>query len=102
MLESKKSDGTVVVDISSPEIEKFDHLPTPEADGVSALSIMEGCSNTAFCVVPYTEVKKWIVPWLMLSSIDRHNRVSEKWIFLDKVNAYRGETPMARFVILPN
>ena len=56
MIESKKQDGTVAVDISFPEIEKFDRLPTPEADGVSAfVSIMEGCSKyCTFCVVPYT------------------------------------------------
>lgn len=45
-----------VVDISFPEIEKFDHLPKPEAKGPSAfVSIMEGCSKyCSFCVVPYT------------------------------------------------
>jgi tRNA-2-methylthio-N6-dimethylallyladenosine synthase len=45
-----------VVDISFPEIEKFDHLPAPRADGPSAfVSIMEGCSKyCSFCVVPYT------------------------------------------------
>jgi tRNA-2-methylthio-N6-dimethylallyladenosine synthase len=47
---------TVVVDVSFPEIEKFDRLPLPEADGVSAfVSIMEGCNKyCTFCVVPYT------------------------------------------------
>ena len=56
MMESRKADGTVVVDISFPEIEKFDRLPAPEADGASAfVSIMEGCSKyCSFCVVPYT------------------------------------------------
>ncbi|MCW8418392.1 tRNA (N6-isopentenyl adenosine(37)-C2)-methylthiotransferase MiaB [Fluoribacter dumoffii] len=45
-----------VVDISFPEIEKFDHLPTPRAEGPTAfVSIMEGCSKyCSFCVVPYT------------------------------------------------
>src|SRR5690606_10690673 len=54
--ERRQGDGTTVVDISFPEIEKFDHLPQPEADGVSAfISIMEGCSKyCTFCVVPYT------------------------------------------------
>ena len=44
------------VDISFPEIEKFDHLPQPRADGATAfVSIMEGCSKyCSFCVVPYT------------------------------------------------
>ncbi|KTD73538.1 tRNA (N6-isopentenyl adenosine(37)-C2)-methylthiotransferase MiaB [Legionella tucsonensis] len=51
-IEKKKS----VVDISFPEIEKFDHLPAPRAEGPSAfVSIMEGCSKyCSFCVVPYT------------------------------------------------
>ncbi|MFI4918873.1 MAG: tRNA (N6-isopentenyl adenosine(37)-C2)-methylthiotransferase MiaB [Legionellales bacterium] len=51
-LETKKS----VVDISFPEIEKFDHLPAPRAEGPTAfVSIMEGCSKyCSFCVVPYT------------------------------------------------
>ena len=51
-LEKKKS----VVDISFPEIEKFDHLPAPRAEGPTAfVSIMEGCSKyCSFCVVPYT------------------------------------------------
>jgi tRNA-2-methylthio-N6-dimethylallyladenosine synthase len=51
-LAKKKS----VVDISFPEIEKFDHLPAPRAEGPSAfVSIMEGCSKyCSFCVVPYT------------------------------------------------
>jgi tRNA-2-methylthio-N6-dimethylallyladenosine synthase len=44
------------VDISFPEIEKFDHLPTPKAEGIKAyVSIMEGCSKyCSYCVVPYT------------------------------------------------
>lgn len=51
-LEKKKP----VVDISFPEIEKFDHLPAPRAEGATAfVSIMEGCSKyCSFCVVPYT------------------------------------------------
>ncbi len=51
-LETKKS----VVDISFPEIEKFDHLPAPRAEGpVAFVSIMEGCSKyCSYCVVPYT------------------------------------------------
>ena len=45
-----------VVDISFPEIEKFDNLPEPDAEGPTAyVSIMEGCSKyCSFCVVPYT------------------------------------------------
>ncbi len=56
MLETPRDNGAVVVDISFPEIEKFDKLPEPEADGASAfVSVMEGCSKyCTFCVVPYT------------------------------------------------
>ncbi len=52
VLEEKRA----IVDISFPEIEKFDHLPTPRAEGVRAfVSIMEGCNKyCSFCVVPYT------------------------------------------------
>jgi tRNA-2-methylthio-N6-dimethylallyladenosine synthase len=48
--------GSPVVDVSFPEIEKFDNLPAPRADGSSAyVSVMEGCSKyCTFCVVPYT------------------------------------------------
>lgn len=54
---AKLSDNAIaLVDITFPEIEKFDHLPAPTSDGVSAfVSIMEGCSKyCTFCVVPYT------------------------------------------------
>ena len=56
MLHQSQSTGNAVVDISFPEIEKFDHLPEPRSDGVKAfVSIMEGCSKyCTFCVVPYT------------------------------------------------
>jgi tRNA-2-methylthio-N6-dimethylallyladenosine synthase len=56
MLERSRSTRKPVVDVSFPEIEKFDHLPEPRSDGVKAfVSIMEGCSKyCTFCVVPYT------------------------------------------------
>ncbi|MDP5209342.1 tRNA (N6-isopentenyl adenosine(37)-C2)-methylthiotransferase MiaB [Microbulbifer sp. 2205BS26-8] len=57
MMETRaQKNGAVVVDVSFPEIEKFDRLPQPEADGVTAfVSVMEGCSKyCTFCVVPYT------------------------------------------------
>ncbi len=56
MLTELKRTGRAVVDVSFPEVEKFDHLPAPRADGSSAyVSIMEGCSKyCTFCVVPYT------------------------------------------------
>ena len=56
MLKEVEARGTPVVDISFPEIEKFDCLPTPRAEGPTAfVSVMEGCSKyCTFCVVPYT------------------------------------------------
>lgn len=56
MLNAVKKERRAVVDISFPEIEKFDSLPAPRSEGVSAyISIMEGCSKyCSFCVVPYT------------------------------------------------
>jgi tRNA-2-methylthio-N6-dimethylallyladenosine synthase len=98
MLENKNSDGTVMVDISFPEIEKFDHLPTPEADGVSAfVSIMEGCSKyCTFCVVPYTrgeEVSRPLVDVISEISELAQQGVREVNLLGQNVNAYRGETP---------
>ncbi len=56
MLTEVREKRKAVVDVSFPEIEKFDHLPAPRAEGVTAyVSIMEGCSKyCSFCVVPYT------------------------------------------------
>ena len=56
MIEARRDSGRPQVDISFPEIEKFDRLPEPRADGPTAfVSIMEGCSKyCSFCVVPYT------------------------------------------------
>ena len=56
MIEAKRATGKPQVDISFPEIEKFDRLPEPRAEGPTAfVSIMEGCSKyCSYCVVPYT------------------------------------------------
>jgi tRNA-2-methylthio-N6-dimethylallyladenosine synthase len=56
LLERRRASGRPQVDISFPEIEKFDHLPPPRVQGAQAfVSIMEGCSKyCSFCVVPYT------------------------------------------------
>jgi len=56
LLERRRATGQPQVDVSFPEIEKFDHLPPARVDGASAfVSIMEGCSKyCSFCVVPYT------------------------------------------------
>src|SRR5215467_10712943 len=56
MIEQLRHSGRAVVDVSFPEIEKFDRLPAPRAEGARAyVSVMEGCSKyCSFCIVPYT------------------------------------------------
>lgn len=98
MIETQKQDGTIAVDISFPEIEKFDRLPAPEADGVSAfVSIMEGCSKyCTFCVVPYTrgeEVSRPLADVLAEISALSQQGVREINLLGQNVNAYRGEMP---------
>jgi len=98
MIETKRRDGTIAVDISFPEIEKFDRLPTPEADGVSAfVSIMEGCSKyCTFCVVPYTrgeEVSRPLVDVISEVTDLAQQGVREVNLLGQNVNAYRGEMP---------
>ncbi|ACE85426.1 tRNA (N6-isopentenyl adenosine(37)-C2)-methylthiotransferase MiaB [Cellvibrio japonicus] len=95
MMETKKSNGVVVVDISFPEIEKFDKLPQPDADGVSAfVSIMEGCSKyCTFCVVPYTRGEEVSRPVADVMAEVIHlakQGVREVNLLGQNVNAYRG------------
>ncbi|MFP5413790.1 MAG: tRNA (N6-isopentenyl adenosine(37)-C2)-methylthiotransferase MiaB [Gammaproteobacteria bacterium] len=94
----RQSDGTVVVDISFPEIEKFDHLPRPVADGVSThVSVMEGCSKyCTFCVVPYTrgeEVSRPVLDVLTEVTQLAEQGVREVNLLGQNVNAYRGTLP---------
>lgn len=96
--ERKQSDGTTMVDISFPEIEKFDRLPQPEADGVSAfVSIMEGCSKyCTFCVVPYTrgeEVSRPVADVLAEVAHLASQGVREINLLGQNVNAFRGDMP---------
>lgn len=95
MMETKKSNGVVVVDVSFPEIEKFDRLPQPDADGVSAfVSIMEGCSKyCTFCVVPYTRGEEVSRPLADVMAEVIHlakQGVREVNLLGQNVNAYRG------------
>ena len=95
LMETKKSSNRAVVDISFPEIEKFDHLPLPESNGVSAfVSIMEGCSKyCSFCVVPYTrgeEVSRPAADVIAeISALSKQN-VREINLLGQNVNAYQG------------
>lgn len=84
------------IDISFPEIEKFDHLPEPESNGVSAfVSIMEGCSKyCTFCVVPYTrgeEVSRPFNDVIKEVEILAKQGVREVNLLGQNVNAYQGE-----------
>jgi tRNA-2-methylthio-N6-dimethylallyladenosine synthase len=90
--------GRPVVDVSFPEIEKFDRLPEPRAAGSTAfVSVMEGCSKyCTFCVVPYTRGEEVSRP---LSQVMDEVRglacqgVREVTLLGQNVNAYRGELP---------
>lgn len=97
MIDASQNGGVGIVDISFPEIEKFDRLPEPEADGPSAfVSIMEGCSKyCTFCVVPYTRgeevsrpVDDVIAEVVHLAS----QGVREVNLLGQNVNAYQGDT----------
>ena len=96
MFEQSRRNRAPVVDISFPEIEKFDRLPEPRVDGPSAfVSVMEGCSKyCTFCVVPYTrgeEVSR-PVPSVMREVAQLAGRGVREINFLGQnVNAYRGE-----------
>lgn len=105
MMETKKSNGVVVVDVSFPEIEKFDRLPQPDADGVSAfVSIMEGCSKyCTFCVVPYTRGEEVSRPVADVMAEIIHlakQGVREVNLLGQNVNAYRGESTDSTIVDL--
>lgn len=83
------------IDISFPEIEKFDRLPEPKADGPTAyVSIMEGCSKyCSFCVVPYTRGEEISRPFDdVISEIVQlsHQGVKEVTLLGQNVNDYRG------------
>jgi len=105
MIETPRENGAVVVDISFPEIEKFDNLPAPEVDGASAfVSIMEGCSKyCTFCVVPYTRGEEVSRPSRdVLKEIEQlaAQNVREVNLLGQNVNAYRGEGPDGSMVDL--
>jgi tRNA-2-methylthio-N6-dimethylallyladenosine synthase len=97
MLDAVRTRGRAVVDVSFPEVEKFDHLPEPRAGGASAfVSVMEGCSKyCSFCVVPYTRGEEMsrgfdevIAEVVTLAA----QGVREITLLGQNVNAYRGAT----------
>jgi len=95
MLDQVRGTGRAAVDISFPEIEKFDRLPAPTADGPSAfVSVMEGCSKyCSFCVVPYTRGEEISRPFDdVIAEVVRlaAQGVREVNLLGQNVNAYRG------------
>jgi tRNA-2-methylthio-N6-dimethylallyladenosine synthase len=98
MIAELRRTGRPVVDVSFPEIEKFDHLPAPRAEGAAAfVSIMEGCSKyCSFCIVPYTrgdEVSRGFDSVLEEVRQLADQGVREITLLGQNVNAYAG--PMA-------
>ena len=96
MVKQVQTEHTPMVDISFPEIEKFDSLPEPKAEGPTAfVSIMEGCSKyCTFCVVPYTrgeEVSRPVDDVLFEIAQRAEQGVREVNLLGQNVNAYRGE-----------
>ncbi len=97
MLDRVRHAGDRVVDVSFPEIEKFDCLPQPRAQGPTAfVSAMEGCSKyCSFCVVPYTrgeEVSRPLDDVVAEVAGLAEQGVSEVTLLGQNVNAYRGKT----------
>jgi tRNA-2-methylthio-N6-dimethylallyladenosine synthase len=97
MIDQRGPGGTLIVDVSFPEIEKFDRLPEPRVDGPSAfVSIMEGCSKyCTFCVVPYTRGEEVSRPLDDVIAEIAHlagQGVREVNLLGQNVNAYRGES----------
>ena len=96
MLDEARRAHQPVIDISFPEIEKFDCMPAPRADGPTAfVSIMEGCSKyCSFCVVPYTRGEEVSRPFddILAEVVALAGQgVREVNLLGQNVNAYRGE-----------
>jgi tRNA-2-methylthio-N6-dimethylallyladenosine synthase len=95
LIAQRRATGRAQVDISFPEIEKFDHLPPPRVEGATAfVSIMEGCSKyCSFCVVPYTRGEEVSRPFddVLTEVADLADQgVVEITLLGQNVNAYRG------------
>ncbi len=92
LLARRRATGEAQVDISFPEIEKFDHLPPARVEGASAfISIMEGCSKyCSFCVVPYTRGEEVSRPFDDVVAEIASLKVKEITLLGQNVNAWRG------------
>ncbi|WP_339935971.1 tRNA (N6-isopentenyl adenosine(37)-C2)-methylthiotransferase MiaB [Undibacterium luofuense] len=96
LMDARRTTGRPQVDISFPEIEKFDHLPPAKVEGATAyVSIMEGCSKyCSYCVVPYTrreEVSRKFEDVLAEVAGLAEQGVKEITLLGQNVNAYRGQ-----------
>lgn len=96
MIDASKTSKKAVVDVTFPEIEKFDRLPEPSVNGPSAfVSVMEGCSKyCTFCIVPYTRGEEVSRPFddVIAECVSLAERGVREINFLGQnVNAYRGE-----------
>ena len=108
MIDARRSSGRPQVDVSFPEIEKFDRLPPARVEGPRAyVSIMEGCSKyCSFCVVPYTRGEEMSRPFddVLTEIADLAGQgVREVTLLGQNVNAYRGSMPdsgVADFALL--
>ena len=95
LIQARKDTGRAQVDIAFPEIEKFDHLPTPQATSGSAfVAIMEGCSKyCTYCVVPYTRGEEVSRPFAdVMREVETlvAQGVKEITLLGQNVNAYLG------------
>ena len=103
MIDGRRGGEPVVVDVSFPEIEKFDRLPEPSVEGPTAfVSIMEGCSKyCTFCVVPYTrgeEVSRPVDDVIAEIAGLANRGVKEVNLLGQNVNAYRGNNHLGEIV----
>lgn len=95
LIEQRRTTGRAAVDVSFPELEKFDRLPAPRVEGVRAfVSVMEGCSKyCTFCVVPYTRGEEFSRPFddVIAEVVSLAEQgVREVTLLGQNVNAYRG------------
>jgi tRNA-2-methylthio-N6-dimethylallyladenosine synthase len=96
LVRARRASGRAQVDVSFPEIEKFDHLPEAKVEGASAfVSVMEGCSKyCTYCIVPYTRGAEVSRPFddVIAEAVQLAEKgVREITLLGQNVNAYRGE-----------